>query len=321
MNRLAVLTSGGDAPGMNAALRSVVRTAISKGIGVFGVMRGYQGLIDGEIVPMNARSVSNIIQRGGTILKTSRCKEFEAREGQLKAKANLETLQIDALVVIGGNGTLRGAMEFSEIWPGQIVGLPGTIDNDLAGTDFTIGYDTAVNTGLYAIDRLRDTADAHERVFVIEVMGRHAGFIAVDVAVAGGAEEVLVPEIPEKTEELAARLAAGRKKGKTSSIVLVAEGVEGGADRLAKVLKDRYDIESRVMILGHLQRGGSPTSADRVLATELGAWGVELLTQGQKGVLAGKVHGGLTAVPFSEAIAGKKPLNDFLMGIMPALAS
>lgn len=307
---------------MNAAIRAVVRIASFRGIETYGVSRGYQGLIEGEIAPLTARSVSNTIQRGGTILKTSRSKEFEKPEGLEKARANLERFEINGLVAIGGNGTLRGAIDLGAIWSGKIIGLPGTIDNDLAGTDYTIGYDTAVATALWGIDRIRDTAESHERVFLIEVMGRHAGFIAVDVAVAGGAEEVLVPEVEGAFKGLAERLEAGIKRGKKSSIVIVAEGDEtGGVDVLARKLRDKAGIDTRIVVLGHLQRGGSPTAQDRILATELGAFAVEQLIEGRSGVMAGKVKGELVLTPFKEAVEAKKPLNTYLLGHLAALAS
>jgi 6-phosphofructokinase 1 len=322
MKRIGVFTSGGDAPGMNAAIRSVVRVATTDGLDVLGIYRGYQGMIEGEISPLGPRSVSNIIQRGGTVLKTSRSKEFESLAGREKAAANLKKFEFEGLIAIGGNGTMRGALDLQEIWPGKIIALPGTIDNDLAGTDLTIGYDTAVTTALYGIDRIRDTAESHERVFLIEVMGRHAGFIALDVAVAGGAEEVLVPEFPDEFCDLAVRLKSGIARGKRSSIVVVAEGDEGGgAQKTAERLLKEAGIDSRVVVLGHLQRGGSPTAVDRILATELGAFAVKQIQLGKTGVMAGRMKNDLVLTPMREAVYEKKQLNSFLMKMMRALAS
>lgn len=259
INRIALLTSGGDAPGMNAAIRAVVRVGHYFRMKTYGIMRGYQGLIKGEFSEFGPRDVSNIIHRGGTVLKTSRCKEFETSEGLRKAKLNLEKKKIDGLMVIGGDGTYRGAYELSRIWDGQILGVPGTIDNDLYGTDFTIGYDTAVNTALEAIDKIRDTAESHERIFLVEVMGREAGFIALDVGISGGAEDVLVPEIKTNLKAICKHLCAAKEAGKTSSIIIVAEGEEeGGAFQIAEKLKEMSGNEYRVVVLGHLQRGGTP---------------------------------------------------------------
>ncbi|MCM8775291.1 MAG: 6-phosphofructokinase [Candidatus Omnitrophica bacterium] len=321
MKRIAVLTSGGDAPGMNAAIRAVVRCAIYHGLEVFGILRGYQGLLDNEFIELKPRSVSNIIQRGGTILKTSRSPEFQAVRGRQKAKANLERMRMDGLIVIGGDGTYRGAYELEKIWLGKIIGMPGTIDNDLYGTDFTIGYDTAVNTALQAIDKIRDTADAHERFFVVEVMGRHAGFIALDVSISGGAEEVLIPETKTNIKEIAQRLSLARRKGKTSSIIIVAEGdEEGGAYQVAERLKKLSGCEYRVVVLGHVQRGGSPTAADRILATELGAFAVDELIKGTSGVAVGKVGGKLRTVPFRETFGRKKAIDQFLLKLTSVLS-
>lgn len=320
--KLAVLTSGGDAPGMNAAIRSVVRVGLARGLEIIGIRRGYAGLLKEDFLPMGPRDVSNIIQRGGTILKTSRSAEFATPTGQQKAKTILERHGIAGLILIGGDGTFRGGHELGRIWSGRIIGVPGTIDNDLYGTDLTIGYDTAVNTALEAIDKIRDTADSHERCFVIEVMGRHCGFIAQAVGIGGGAEEIVVPEVPVDVRALAERIEAGRARGKTSSIIVVAEGREtGGALKLADDLTPFSRAEYRVVILGHLQRGGCPTATDRLLATKLGASAVDLFLQGVSGVMAGEVEGKLCATPLPDTWTRKKPLDACLLRIHSELAS
>lgn len=322
MKRIGILTSGGDAPGMNAAIRSVVRVASDRRWTILGIKRGYAGLMLGDTEELGLRSVSGIIQRGGTILKTSRSKEFETPAGQQRAKEALERHRVDGLLLIGGDGTFRGAADFARVWQGRIVGIPGTIDNDLSGTDFTIGFDTAVNTALEAIDKIRDTAEAHERFFVVEVMGRHAGFIALEVGIAGGAEEILLPESPTDLEAVCARLCQAKAKGKTSSIVVVAEGDdEGGAFAIAKRLSQRSGCEHRVVVLGHLQRGGSPTAQDRVLATKLGAFAVEVLERGETGVMVGEVHGTPVTTPFEATWRQKKSLDQFLLKLVPILAA
>lgn len=322
LRRLALLTSGGDAPGMNAAIRAIIRVANYHGVKSFGVMRGYKGLINNEIIEFGPRSVSNIIQRGGTILKSSRCEEFEKQQGIRKAKVNLERNEIDGLIVIGGNGTYRGGYDLSKVWSGKIMGIPATIDNDLYGTDYTIGYDTAINTALECIDKIRDTADAHERFFLVEVMGRKAGFIALDVAVSGGAEEVLIPETKTRVKDVCERLCAGKKKGKMSSIIVVAEGdEEGGAFKIAEKLKKMSGNEYRVVVLGHLQRGGAPTAADRLLATELGAFAVEQFMKGKSGVAVGKVNDQLITTPLNKTWTKRKKLNPFLLKLIPILAT
>ncbi len=322
LKRIAMLTSGGDSPGMNAAIRAIVRVANYRGIKSFGVMKGYKGLISDEIIELGPRSVSNIIQRGGTILKSSRCEEFEKQQGIRKAKVNLERNEIDGLIVIGGNGTYRGGYDLGKVWSGKIMGIPATIDNDLYGTDYTIGYDTAVNTALEGIDKIRDTADAHERFFLVEVMGRKAGFIALDVAVSGGAEEVLIPETKTIVKDICERLCAGKKKGKMSSIIVVAEGnEEGGAFEIAEKLKKMSGNEYRVVVLGHLQRGGAPTAADRLLAAELGAFAVEQLMKGKSGVAVGKVKDQLIITPLKHTWTKRKKLNPFLLKLVPILAT
>ena len=312
--RIAILTSGGDAPGMNAAIRASVRVAKNYHWTVFGVNRGYRGLLMGELDEMGSRSVSNIMQRGGTILRSSRCKEFETEEGRQEAKRTLEAYGIEGLIVIGGDGSFRGANHLAEVWQGKIIGVPGTIDNDLYGTDFTIGFDTAVNTALEAIDKIRDTAEAQERYFLVEVMGREAGYIALEAGIAGGAEEVLVPEIETDLKEIHKRLMQGKQRGKTSSIVIVAEGNrEGNAFEVASKLKKLCGSDYRVVVLGHIQRGGSPTAQDRILATKLGAYAVDLLKEGQSGVMAGEINGQLCTTLLHETWQKKKPLDPYLL--------
>jgi len=309
MRTLGLMTSGGDAPGMNAAIRSVTRIALGHGIRVLGFKRGYEGILHEEFVEMEARAVSNIVQRGGTILKTARTAAFLTLKGQKKAAHNLQKLGVDALVLIGGDGTFRGGMDLAKVWRGQLIGIPGTIDNDLFGTDFTLGFDTAVNTAVDAIDKVRDTADAHERFFLVEVMGRHSGQLALAVGIAGGAEEILIPERPVNIRAVCERLCAGRHRGKTSSIIVVAEGVEGGAFRVAEQLKKLSRNEYRVCILGHIQRGGSPTAADRCLATRLGAYAVKAVVEGETGKMVGEIGGRRTLTPFRVAVKGKRRID------------
>ncbi len=318
--RIAILTSGGDAPGMNAAIRAAVRVAKSHDWTVFGVHRGYRGLIYGELEELGSRSVSNIIQRGGTILRSSRCKEFETLEGREQAKKTLEAFGIEGLIVIGGDGSFRGAKLLSEIWPGCIIGVPGTIDNDLWGTDYTIGFDTAVNTALEAIDKIRDTAEAQERYFLVEVMGRHAGYIALEAGIASGAEEVLVPEMTLELTEIHNRLMQGKQRGKTSSILIVAEGnKDGTAFDVAAKLKKLCGSEYRVVVLGHIQRGGAPNARDRIIATKLGAYAVEMLSEKRSGVMVGEIQGVLCTTPLEDTWKNKKPLDPYLLKLGFAL--
>lgn len=285
MKRLGVLTSGGDAPGMNAAIRAVVRKAIYHGIEPYGIYQGYYGLIHGNIKKLEVGSVGDIIQRGGTVLRSARCPEFVTKEGQLKGVEQLKKHGIDGLIVIGGDGSFRGAKALTEHgFP--CVGIPATIDNDIAGTQFTIGFDTALNTVLDAIDKIRDTASSHERTFIIEVMGRDAGDIALWSGLAGGAETIVVPEEAHDMNEIAERLKKGQERGKKHTIIIVAEGVMSG-NEFAEELKKYVDIESRVSVLGHIQRGGIPTAYDRVLASRLGARAVELLMEGKGGRAVG----------------------------------
>jgi len=320
IKKIGVLTSGGDAPGMNAAIRAVVRTAVYEGLEVMGVMNGFQGLIDADFIPLYAHSVSDIIQKGGTMLKTARCKEFKTIEGMKKAYNNIKAAGIDGMVVIGGDGSFAGAKHFSEEFDIPFVGIPGTIDNDIFGTDYTIGYDTALNTVVEAIDKIRDTASAHNRIFFIEVMGADAGFIALYSGIAGGAEAIFMPEIKTDWQYLKKVFEEGRKK--TSSIVIVAEGDEGGgAFALAESFKKEfkgYDV--RVSVLGHLQRGGSPSALDRVNACRLGHAAVEALIDDQKSVMVGLVNNKITLVPFRKAVKLNKNVDSSLLELSKILS-
>ena len=315
MKTIGVYTSGGDAPGMNACVRAVVRTAIYNGFKVKGIKRGYEGMIANDIINLDRQSVANIIQRGGTFLKTARSQAFMTEEGRKLAYNNLKQHDIDALVCIGGNGSYTGAMKFNEEFGIPCVGLPGTIDNDLYGTDFTIGYDTAINTALDSIDRIRDTAHSHERVFIVEVMGRHSGFIALDVAIAGGAEGALIPEDLGDWDKVIEHFNKPGRRKKSFSIIVVAEGDEqGGALILEKKLADLYpDLKIRSTILGHVQRGGSPSARDRILASRLGAEAVRALVKGEKAVTVGIISDKVVYTPFEKAINGKKmPSRDMI---------
>lgn len=310
ITHVGVLTSGGDAPGMNAATRAVVRTAIVNGLSVTGIMRGYTGLITGDFELLQARSVSNIVQRGGTVLKTSRCEEFLEPEGRAQAAAHMTRAGIDGLVAIGGDGTFRGLRDLSVEHGVRCVGVPGTIDNDVYGTDFTIGFDTAVNTALESIDKIRDTAASHDRVFFIEVMGRNCGAIALEVGVAGGAEAVLIPEVESDIGRLCDILREGRRGGKTSFIIVVAEGAyAGGAHAVSDLVSDRLGIEGRVSVLGHVQRGGSPTASDRALASRMGRSAVEALVSGSTDIMVGVHCGAMTLVPLAETSSRKKEVD------------
>lgn len=305
------MTSGGDAPGMNAAIRAVTRAALGSGFRVLGFKRGYEGILHEQFQELDSRFVSNTIQRGGTVLKTARSAEFVTVKGLKTAAAALQKLGVHALILIGGDGTFRGAVDLAKFWNGRIIGVPGTIDNDLAGTDFTVGFDTAVNTAVEAIDKIRDTANSHERFFLVEVMGRHCGQIALEVGIAGGAEEILIPEKKENMRDICKRLSIGRSIGKTSSIIVVAEGVKGGAFAVANQLKKLSQVEYRVVILGYIQRGGHPTAKDRCLATRLGVHAVEAVLQGESGKMAGELNGKPVLVPFSIAIKGKRHIDPF----------
>jgi 6-phosphofructokinase 1 len=322
MKNIGVFTSGGDAPGMNACIRAVVRTGIEDGLRVFGIRRGYEGMINGEIEEMNARSVSNIIQLGGTILISARSEEFKSKKGRDKAVDQLQRFGIEGLVAIGGNGTFRGAEKLCKETDLKIVGCPGTIDNDLCGTDYTIGYDTAINTALEAIDRIRDTASSMDRLFLVEVMGRHAGFIALDVALAGGAEGVLLPEVHNDAETVYQVLQTGMKKGKSTNIIVVSEGDEmGGANNVAAELQKRFGIKSWVTVLGHIQRGGSPTARDRILASKLGSFSVKALVKNINGVMVGEINGEIVHTPFKDTYSKKKKLDMKALSLVDILSS
>lgn len=319
---IGLLTSGGDAPGMNAAIRSVTRAAIFNGIRVKAIYRGYKGLITGEIVEFQTQNVSNIIQQGGTILKSARCQEFRTKEGRQLAYENMKKEGIDALVVIGGDGTFTGARIFAQEFNVPIIGLPGTIDNDLYGTDSTIGYDTAMNTIVDAVDKIRDTATSHERLFFIEVMGRDAGFLALNSALASGAEAAIIPERETKVDQLEELVKNGFRKSKNSSIVIVAESeVTGGANGLAERMHNEHpDYDVRVTILGHIQRGGSPTAYDRILASRMGVAAIDALLDEQRSIMIGIVNNEIIHVPFTKAIKDDKPVNENLLGVLQILS-
>jgi 6-phosphofructokinase 1 len=323
VTKIGVLTSGGDSPGMNAAIRAAVRTALYYNLEVFGIYRGYNGMIEDEIVQMNSRSVANIIQRGGTILKTARSKEFYNEEGRKKAYANLVKRGIDGLVVIGGNGSFTGAYKLSQEFGLPCVALPGTIDKDLYGTDFTIGFDTAVNTAVQCIDKIRDTADAHDRLFIVEVMGRHAGYIALHSGIATGAENILIPEEETTIEEVIASLSEKEKRKKLVNLVVVAEGhSSGGATGVAEILKANLpNLDTRVTILGHIQRGGSPTCLDRLIASRMGYHAVECLLEGRHNVMVGILNNAMHYTPIEIAIREKQRLGDDWMKMVKILAS
>ncbi len=322
VTKIGVMTSGGDSPGMNAAVRAVVRTGLYHGMEVFGIMRGYAGLIENDIFPMHSKSVANIIQRGGTILKTARCKEFLEHEGRKKAYENLKKHGINGLVVIGGDGSFKGAQKFSNEFDIPCIGLPGTIDKDIAGTDFTIGFDTAVNTAVEAIDKIRDTADAHDRLFIIEVMGRDAGYIALHSGIATGAEHILIPEKKTDIDHLIASLQEKEKRQKLVNLVVVAEGDGfGGAEEVAKVVKEKLNADTRVCILGHIQRGGAPSCLDRLIASRMGYSAVECLIEGRHNVMVGIVNNKMSYTPLDKAVKAKQKIGDDWMKIVKILAS
>jgi 6-phosphofructokinase 1 len=326
VNKIGVLTSGGDSPGMNAAIRAVVRTAIYNNVEVYGIMHGYQGMYENNIIPLNRESVANIIQRGGTILKTSRCKPFFEPEGRQVAFNNINKIGINGLVIIGGDGSFKGAQKFSSEFNIPCIGLPGTIDKDIAGTDFTIGFDTAVNTAVEAIDKIRDTADAHDRVFVIEVMGRDAGYIALHSGIATGAENILIPERKTIIEDVIAQLAEKEKRKKLVNLLIVAEGDEfGGAEEVAKVIREKLpNLDTRVCVLGHIQRGGNPSCLDRLIASRLGYSAVEALLDPNKqhhNNFIGIVNNKIVYTPLNEAVKKKQRINEEWMKIARILAS
>jgi 6-phosphofructokinase 1 len=321
IKRIGVLTSGGDAPGMNAAVRAVVRAGIYHGLQVYGIRHGYEGMIVGQIKELKSHNVANIIQRGGTIIKTARSAEFKTPEGRKKAYDQLKHCCIDAVVVIGGDGSFRGALAFTEEYDIPFVGIPGTIDNDLYGTDDCIGYDTALNTVIEAVDKIRDTASSHERMFFVEVMGRDAGFIALRSGIACGAEAVLVPECDTTLEILKSKLEEGNHRKKSSNIVLVAEGDKsGGVYEIAKNIKELFtDYEVRVAVLGHIQRGGSPSAFDRYLASLMGVAAVEALLDGQKSIMVGYQNKEIVHVPFTKTVKHHKTINKDYLDIIDIL--
>lgn len=317
------MTSGGDAPGMNAAIRAVVRAATYHKLMITGISRGYEGMIKGDFQPLDSRSVGNIIHRGGTILKTARSEQFMTPEGRKLAYEQLKAEDIDAVVIIGGNGSFTGAEVFSNEYPDiRFIGIPGTIDNDLYGTDLTVGFDTAVNTAIEAIDRIRDTADSHDRLFFVEVMGRHAGFIALHAGIGGGAGTIMVPENDMTIEMLIETLNKSVAKKKMFNVIIVAEGNKsGGANKIAEeVAKQFKKNEIKVAVIGHLQRGGSPTALDRLLASRLGLAAVEGLLEGRFSVMTGIKDNELVFVPFQDAISRNKPLNNSLLKLSSILS-
>ena len=321
INCIGILTSGGDAPGMNAAIRAVTRAGIAAGLKVKGIYRGYEGLINNEIQNFTTENVSNIIQRGGTILKTARSKEFLTPEGRKKAYDNMVEQGIDALIIIGGNGSLEGARIFAEEFDVPCIGLPGTIDNDLYGTDFTIGYDTALNTIVECVDKIRDTATSHERIFFIEVMGRDAGFLAQNSAIASGAEAAIIPEDSSNADQLEQFISRGIRKSKSSSMVIVSESPKCGAMYYADRVKKEYpEFDVRVSILGHLQRGGSPSAYDRILASRLGVGAITALREGQRNVMIGIKNDEVVYVPFCNAIKSDKPVKKELINVLGILS-
>lgn len=323
MKKIAVFTSGGDAPGMNACIRAVVRSTLYFGMEAVGVYRGYQGMIDGEFESMDAHSVSNILHLGGTMLRSARCEDFRTKEGRQQAYDNIKKEGIDAIVAIGGDGTFTGAHVFMEEFPDvKIVGCPGTIDNDLAGTDYTIGYDTALNTAMEAIDKIKDTANAHDRMFFIEVMGRDAGYIALNTGLATGAEIIMIPENVSTMGDLLRELENCYKSKKNSSIIVVAEGDEmGGAFDIAAKVKEKYDrYEMRVSILGHMQRGGRPTCVERVRASRMGVEAVKALRDGKNGVMIGIMDDKITYTPFAKAIKSHEPIDEGFLDVVNILS-
>ena len=323
ITKIGVLTSGGDSPGMNAAIRAVVRTGIYHGLEVYGIMRGYAGMVEGEIQKMESRSVANIIQRGGTILKTSRCKEFLTAEGRKRSYDHLKKFGIEGLIIIGGDGSFKGAQTFSTEYDIPCIGLPGTIDKDIAGTDFTIGFDTAVNTAVEAIDKIRDTADSHDRLFIIEVMGRDAGYIALHSGISTGAEHILIPEKKTSVSALIESLQEKEKRKKLVNMIVVAEGEDfGGAYELATIIeKEMPNADLRVCVLGHIQRGGSPSSFDRVIASRMGYHAVECLIEGRYNVFVGMVNNKMNYIPLDEAVKKKQRISEEWMKIVKILAT
>jgi 6-phosphofructokinase 1 len=328
--RIGVFCSGGDAPGMNPCLRAIVRSALASGHEVIGIRRGYQGLLDEDFYrdpegkpQMGLRTVSNLSKLGGTILLSSRSEEFRTEAGLQKAIENLKKHHIEALIPIGGDGTFRGAVALLQRWDGRIIGCPGTIDNDLMGSDFTIGFATAVNTAVEAVDKLRDTAESHERLFLVEVMGRHSGYIALYTAVAAGCEVVALPETPTDVPQIVQHLQVLKARGKKSIMIVVAEGDEmGGADILNEQLgKAGCPFQTRVVTLGHLQRGGSPVPSDRILASRLGDFAVQAVEEGETGAMAGEINGQLVLTPFAETFVQHRPMPEELLTLLKVLSN
>lgn len=321
MKRIGVLTSGGDAPGMNACIRAIVRCGASRKLEVVGIRRGYCGILEEDFVNLGSRSVANIIQRGGTILETARCDEMKTAEGIRRANEVLQRENIEGLITIGGDGTFRGATALAKTAKVKVIGIPGTIDNDVYGTDDAIGFDTAINTALDAIDKIRDTAGSLQRPFFIEVMGKTRGFIALEVGIAGGAENILIPEVKTRIEQLSLNIRRSFKRGKKSSIVIVAEGDEpGGAFSIAQQVWERLRMEYRICVLGHVQRGGSPTARDRVLASKLGAAAVDALVRGMSGYMVGELKGDIAFTPLRETWQKRKRLDTNLLRLAKVLA-
>ncbi|MFW9767301.1 MAG: ATP-dependent 6-phosphofructokinase [Candidatus Thorarchaeota archaeon] len=319
--RVAVLTSGGDSPAMNAAIRAITRVGIHRTCEIYGVYGGLQGILDQKMHELNSRSVSRILHRGGTILTTGRSEEFRTEEGQKKASKILTERGFDALIAIGGDGTMHALLALSKHWNGRLIGLPGTIDNDLSGTDYTIGFDTAVNNALEALDKIRDTAQSFQRVFLVEVMGRNAGHIAFHVGFATGASAILMPETETSMEELAQKVIQAKKKAKSSVLVVVAEGDElGNAHKIGNELSKRIGENCRVSVLGYIQRGGNPTHFDRILATRLGAFAIECLLSGKHGGMVGEVNGELIMTPFEDTWTNKKPIDKWMLGLLDELS-
>jgi 6-phosphofructokinase 1 len=322
MKKIGVYTSGGDAPGMNAALRAVVRVGINSNVEVIGILGGYTGMLENKFQPLTLRSMANIIQRGGTVLKTGRCPEFLKPEVRAQAAKNLKTEGIEGLVCIGGDGSFRGAQALFEEHGIAVIGVPGTIDNDIYGTDNTIGFDTAVNTALDAIDKIRDTAASHDRLFIVEVMGRNSGFIASHVGLAGGAEAIFTPDFPITVDQAVEKIKMGQAKGKMSSILIAAEGQKPGrAYDLAEQIRKKSGLDAKVCILGHLQRGGSPTACDRILASRLGAKAVEMLLQGESDIMLGVNGENVVSVPLKDAINKQKHTSREYLQLATALAN
>ncbi|HEY4324486.1 MAG TPA: 6-phosphofructokinase [Mucilaginibacter sp.] len=321
INNIGLFTSGGDSPGMNAAIRAVVRTAIYYNIGVTGIRRGYEGMIKGDMFAMDRKSVSNIIQRGGTILKTARSEQFKTAEGRALAYEQLKKNNVDALVAIGGDGTFTGAKIFGQEYDIPVVGLPGTIDNDLCGTDFTIGYDTAINTVIDAVDKIRDTAESHDRLFIVEVMGRDSGLIALRTGIAAGAEAILIPESKTDLAAVFERLESGRKD-KASKIIMLAESGEAGdAFEIGKQIKERFpNYDTRISVLGHIQRGGRPSCMDRVLASRVGVAAVEALRDGHRNEMIGLIHNEIAYTPFEHATKHNTDINPNFLKIVEILS-